>query len=131
LCVPVEVLGWQQSVVKGPSSFQVLIVASPARWSRGGACRAQGRVPCISCMVALPPVFITLLLLLQVAPACHADPSGLPGARMWRLLPVTLDVTSSWLRSRGACSWVRAKLLVSGLIYRSCFIFLHRYFLCV
>jgi uncharacterized membrane protein SirB2 len=42
--------------------------------------------------VVLPTVFITLLL----------------------LLPVTLAVASSQFRSRGATSWVHAKLLVCG-----------------
>jgi hypothetical protein len=94
-----------RSVAEGPSSFWVLVDGSPTRWSRGGSCLAQGRVPCVSCAVALPPVFATLLLLLPAAPACHADS---------RLLPIALDAASSRLRSRGAGSWVGAKLLVSA-----------------
>jgi hypothetical protein len=97
LCVPVGVFDWRQSVVEGPSSFWVLIVASLARWSRGDTCLAQGCVPCISCVVALPLVFAMLLLLHLVASACQAYPSGLLGTRMWRLPSVALDVTSSGL----------------------------------
>jgi hypothetical protein len=129
LCVPIGVLGWQRSVAEGPSRFCVLVVASLARWSRGSACHTQGHVRRIFCMVALPPVFATLLLLLQVAPACHTNPSGLPGARMWRLLPVTLDAASSRLRFRGPGSWVRAKLLASGLRLSLLFHFLLCFFL--
>jgi hypothetical protein len=95
-----------RSVAEGPSSFWVLVDASPTRWSRGGSCLAQGRVPCVSCAVALPPVFATLLLLLPAAPTYHTDSS--------RLLPVVLDAASSRLRSRGAGSWVGFKLLVSA-----------------
>jgi hypothetical protein len=86
------------------SSFWVLIIASPARWSRGGACLAQGRVPCVPCVVALPPIFASLLLLLPVAPTCHTDASSLPGTRMWSLLLVVLDVVSSRLRYHGVAS---------------------------
>jgi hypothetical protein len=110
-----------KSVTEEPSSVRFLVVASPARWSRGSTGLAQGHVPCIPYTVALPPIFATLLLLLPVDPTCLVDPSGLPGTRMWRLLPVVLDAASSWLRSRGAASWVCAKLLVCGC---SCFIFL-------
>jgi hypothetical protein len=63
----------------------------------------------------LPSVFATLLSLLSIALECQADPFGLAGARMWRLLPVTLNAASSQLRSRGAVFWVHPKLLVCGL----------------
>jgi hypothetical protein len=128
LCVPVGVLGWQRSVAEGPLNFWVLVVASLARSSRGGACLAQGHVPCVPFVVALPLVFVTLLLLLPVASTCHADSSGLPGAKMWRLLPVVLDATSSRLRSRGAASCVHAMLLVSSPGLSPLFHFFLRFF---
>jgi hypothetical protein len=81
LCVPIGVLSWQQSIVEGSSSFWFLIIASPARWSRGDAWLTLGRVPCA-------PIFISLLLFLPVTPACQADSSDLLGRRMWRLFVV-------------------------------------------
>jgi hypothetical protein len=83
----------------------------------------QSCVPCVLCSVSLPPIYSSRLLLLQIAPTCHADFSGRSGARMWLLFVVTLDATSSRPRSCGATSWVRVMLLVSGLSLSLSFLF--------
>jgi hypothetical protein len=105
VCVPVRVLGWRQSVVDGPSSFRLLVVASSARWYRGGAWLTKGRVLHIS-------VLDSSLLLLLVAPVCQPDSSGLPATRVLRLFMVVLDTASSQFRSRGVTSWVHVELLL-------------------
>jgi hypothetical protein len=51
--------------------------------------------------MTFPPVFATLLLLLQVAPVCHVDPFDLSDIRMWRLLSIVLDAASNRFRSGG------------------------------
>jgi hypothetical protein len=54
--------------------------------------------------VSLPPIFATLLLLLQIAPVCPVDSSGQPGVSMWMSFVVALDVVSSWPRCLlGSC----------------------------
>jgi hypothetical protein len=97
------------------------IIVSSARWSQGIACLAQGRVPCISFKVALSSVFVSLLVFLPIALVCLVQGCGgsFWSRRMSRVVGLGLMVQT-------------LGLLVFGLrVYRSCFIFLLRFFLWV
>jgi hypothetical protein len=87
LCIPVGGFSWWWSVTEGPSRFWFPIVSFLSRWYWGGTWLTLGRVPCIS-------FFISLLQLLLVAPVCQTDPSGLLGAKMWKLFMVVLEALS-------------------------------------
>jgi hypothetical protein len=62
----------------------------PVRRFQGGIWVIVSHAPCVPCTVTLP-----LLLLLIHASGCHADSSGLCGARWWSLSLVMLDTASS------------------------------------